>query len=148
MVDRVDRDEVEVDARLDVVWRRLPFTSTSVWLGDNPRIFACSVWLAMSPPNACAVNDGTTLASALMRSGLPALSSSVASSTWIGDALANSSTPEARVPVTMTVSVTASAIDASASASCACSSGGAPAIAMAIEVRSSQVLLDMNFSPW
>jgi len=64
-------------ARLEVVCRRLPFTSTSVWLGLRPRILACSVWFAMSPPNACAVNDGTTFARALMRSGFPALSAHV-----------------------------------------------------------------------
>src|SRR5262245_55105680 len=103
-------------ARLEVVWRRLPLTSTSVWFGLRPRSFACSVWFAMSPPKACAVNDGTTFASEFMRSGLPADSSSAALSTCTGEALVYSSSPVVRVPVTITVSDT-SLEDASASAS-------------------------------
>ncbi len=39
--------------------RRLPLSSTSVWLGDRPRSLADNVMFAMSPPKACALKDGT-----------------------------------------------------------------------------------------
>ena len=81
----------------------------------------------MSPPKACAVNDGTTFASAFMRSGRPADSSSSALSTWIGEELLNASTPVARVPVTMTVSVT-SLLGRHRSAACVEAAAAVPAL--------------------
>jgi hypothetical protein len=112
----------------------------------------------MSPPNACAVNEGTTLASALMRSVLPADWISVAPSTCTGEELVYASSPLARVPVTMTVSGSASSEDASASAtaSWACTISGVQANGASSVDLISQIsaplrrlrFVPMNFSPW
>ena len=92
----------------------------------------------MSPPKACAVNDGTMFASAFMRSGRPADVISSLVSTCTGEELVSASMPLARVPVTMTVSVMSAAsmviaalavveADAVVSASCASNIAGVQA---------------------
>ena len=103
----------------------------------------------MSPPKAWAVNDGTTLASEFMRSGLPADWISSELSTCTGDALVNSSSPVARVPVTITVSavrvhrVAAAAI--AASASWACSTAGVQAMLIASDAGRPSCAADAAF---
>ena len=102
-------------ARLAVVWRRLPLISTSAWFGLRPRSLADSVWLAMSPPNACAVNDGTICAIDEIRSGRLVSDSASAPITWIGAGLSEACRPPLRrVPVTMISSRLATWVSAAA----------------------------------
>src|SRR4051812_1497185 len=135
-------------ARLEVVCRRLPFTSTSVWLGLRPRILACSVWLAMSPPKAWAVNDGTTFASEFMRSGRPADCSSSALSTCTGELLVYSSRPVVRVPVTITVSAMESAAASALASSWAYSTARTQAMPTASESAESRPLCAARGRNW
>src|SRR5215213_2421374 len=88
---------------LEVMWRRLPLTSTSVWLGDRLRRLAVSVWLAMSLPVWLALYDGTWLAMALIRSGAADCLSMSALTNWIGAGLSVTAMLVLRVPVEMTV---------------------------------------------
>lgn len=113
-LDGVDRDGVQVDAggallqpplilRLAVSWRRLPFTSTSTWLGLSPR--SDCVWVNAEALNGWAwrVSEGSSLTSASRRSTAPLLRSWVALTTSIGLRLSWTLTSFLRVPVTTTV---------------------------------------------
>src|SRR5450830_487873 len=106
-------------ARLAVVWRRLPLTSTRVSLGDRPRRRADRVRLAASPPKAWAVNEGRFCAIAWIRSGWPVRSSEVESSTWMGEAESMAFKPFTRVPVTITASSLMSGLTAVAASAAA-----------------------------
>ncbi len=100
-------------ARLATPWRRLPLTSTSTWLGLRPLSRADRVSLAMSPPMAWALNEGTARARAWIRPGDPVRARAAAPRIWIGAGLSTACRPETRVPVTIT-SPTADASSADA----------------------------------
>jgi len=90
-----------------LLWRRLPFTSTSTWSGDRPRSCAARMWSA--PPELDwrgKLNDGSSACSALPSSPLttPALRMSSAVSTSTGEVDSSTVRSTARVPVTITVS--------------------------------------------
>ncbi len=89
--------------RLAVSWRRLPFTSTSTWLGLSPR--SDCVWVNAEALNGWAwrVSEGSSLTSASRRSTAPLLRSWVALTTSIGLRLSCAFTSLLRVPVTTTV---------------------------------------------
>ena len=59
----------------------------NAWFGLSPRSLAESVSAAVSPPNACAVNEGTFCDSATRRSGWPIDSSALESRTTTGAGL-------------------------------------------------------------
>ena len=90
-----------------LVWRRLPLTSTSTWLGLRPRSCAARTWSA--PPELDwrgKFSEGSSACSALPSSPLstPALRMSSAVSTSMGEVDSSAVRSVARVPVTITAS--------------------------------------------
>lgn len=87
------------------VWRRLPFTSTSTWSGDNPR--NCAGRVSSAPSTRLGrgkLIDGISLASTVASSLEPELRRLSPVITSMGDSEALAVRSWARVPVTITVS--------------------------------------------
>ncbi len=85
-------------------WRRLPSTSTRVWLGLRPRSFSDRLNASSLPPETWAWIDGMFCASDWTRSGWPTRFKLSEPSTTTGAGLSAALTPVWRVPVTITAS--------------------------------------------
>ncbi|MNM58592.1 hypothetical protein D3C81_698250 [compost metagenome] len=91
--------------RVALVWRRLPFTSTSTWAAFRPRrLGARAMPLASQPVFSGRVKDGMVALRASIRPGLPVCCSCLALITSIGTGLVVTVRfSEPRLPVTITV---------------------------------------------